>query len=47
MKTEGKRPFERPKSRWEGTINTSYEIGPEDVSYISLAKDKKTFGGLL
>jgi hypothetical protein len=40
-KPEGKRPFERPRSRWEGGIKMDLrEIGWGNVEWIHLAQDR-------
>jgi hypothetical protein len=40
-KPEGKRLFERPRSRWEDRIKMDLrEIGWEDVEWIQLARDR-------
>jgi hypothetical protein len=44
-KTEGKRPFGRPRSRWEDNIRVDIrEIVWEGVDWIRLAKDRDQCG---
>jgi len=48
MKPEGKRPFGRPRRRWEDTIKMDLqEVGCGDVDWIELAQDKGRWRGLV
>jgi hypothetical protein len=39
--SEGRRPFRRPRSRWEGNIKTDLrEVGCGCVNWIGLAQDR-------
>jgi hypothetical protein len=41
VKSEGKRPFGRPRSRWEVNIRIDLrEVGREDVDWIHLAQGR-------
>jgi hypothetical protein len=47
-KSEGKRPLERARRRWEDGIKTVLrEIGWEDVEWIHLAQDRDHWLGLV
>jgi hypothetical protein len=47
-KSEGKRPLERPRRRWEDNIRMDLgEVGWGDVDWIGLAKDKNRWRALV
>jgi hypothetical protein len=47
-KTEGKRPFGRPRLRWEGNIKIDLqEVGCGDMDWIDLAQDRDRWRGVV
>jgi hypothetical protein len=47
-KPEGKRPLERPKSRWKDNIRMDLrEIGRGDMDWIDLAEDRDQWRALV
>ena len=47
-KPEGKRPFGRPRHRWEGKIKMEFqEVGCEGMDWIKLAQDRDRWRALV
>jgi hypothetical protein len=46
-KPEGKKPFGRPRSRWEDIIMDVREVGWEGVNWIHLTQDRDQWQGLV